>query len=187
MDDLGVSLTDVIGGSASLEAIGPTARAALDMLEQAYRAIDVDSRQARVFIDQASRLLAPISGPPPAPEEAVPAAGLAVWQKLAISQYIEENLSRPISTGELAKIVGFSVNYFSRCFKDSFGVSPRSYVIERRLERAKALMAETDASLCQIALESGFCDQAHMTRIFQQFAGGTPGSWRRSQVTSLAA
>ena len=183
MDNLGVPPRDVVEGA---RALGPTARAVLEMLEQAHRAIDVDSRQARVFIDQASRLLTPISG---ASETlgAPPVSGLAMWQKLTVSQYVDENLSRPISTGELARIVGFSANYFSRCFKNSFGVSPRTYVIERRLDRAKALMAETDASLCQIALDSGFCDQAHMTRIFQQFVGGTPGGWRRSRVTGLAA
>ena len=108
--------------------------------------------------------------------------GLAPWQERKVVRHIGEHLDRPISIGALAQIVGLSANYFSRRFKGSFGVSPREYVIRSRLERAKTLMQQTGASLCQIALDTGFCDQAHMSRLFHAVVGSPPNRWRREQT-----
>ncbi len=179
MRDMSVSLNDL--GGAPLA--GQMAQTVLDMLGRAGRVIDVDPRQAKVFIDQASRLLAPA---PATPAERPP-LGLAPWQERKITRYIAENLGHSISNGELAQIVGLSVSHFSRRFKASFGLCPRDYVIRSRLERAKALMTETRDALCQIALDCGFCDQAHMSRIFHQIVGNTPMRWRRENALGLAA
>ena len=113
--------------------------------------------------------------------------GLAPWQERKVMRHIGEHLDRPISIGALAEIVGLSTNYFSRRFKGSFGVAPREYVIRSRLERAKSLMQQTGASLCQIALDTGFCDQAHMSRLFHAVVGSPPNRWRREQMSALAA
>lgn len=161
---------------------GPIIQTLLDMLNRADRALDVDPRQARIFIDQASRLLQPAMRQPHKR-----AAALAPWQERKVLRHISENLDRSIGNRALAELVGLSASHFARRFKGSFGASPRDYVIRGRVERAKTLMRETDASLCQIALDSGFCDQAHMSRQFHAVVGSTPSRWRRQQPHGLDA
>ncbi|MGH1559781.1 helix-turn-helix domain-containing protein [Caulobacter segnis] len=57
-------------------------------------------------------------------------------------------------------------------------------MIRGRVERAKTLMRETDAPSARIALDSGFCDQAHMSRQFHAVVGSTPSRWRASSRIS---
>ena len=79
----------------------------------------------------------------------------------------------------IAKEVGMSYFHFSRAFKLSMGMNPTNYIAERRIERAKKLMQETDLPISEIALRSGFCSQSHFTTSFRRLAGVTPRSFRR--------
>jgi AraC-like DNA-binding protein len=81
---------------------------------------------------------------------------------------------------QLSAIAGLSVFHFARQFKQSAGVSPHYYLVGRRIERAKELLAETDLSLSEIAFATGFSDQSHLTRHFRQMIGAAPGQFRRS-------
>ena len=107
--------------------------------------------------------------------------GLAPGQIRRISRYIESNLAAPIRNRELAAIVRLSPSHFSRAFKESFADTPHRYVMGRRMERAKALMVTTDASLGRIAAECGFSDQPHFNRIFRRLLGDRPRTWRRER------
>ncbi len=64
-----------------------------------------------------------------------------------------------------------------RQFRAFYGVSPHRYLTMRRLDRAQQLIAKGE-SLAEAALASGFADQSHMTRWFQQAFGLSPGRWR---------
>jgi AraC family transcriptional regulator len=110
---------------------------------------------------------------------------LAPWQERKVLRYVEEHLGRPIRTPELASLVGLSISQFSRRFKGSFALAPREYMIRSRLDHAKALMRQSRAPLCEIALDSGFCDQAHMSRLFHAFVGETPRRWRRDNRLAI--
>ena len=72
--------------------------------------------------------------------------------------------------------------HFSRAFRTSFGCSPLEYVTRRRMERAQGLMLSTDIPLSQIALDCGFADQAHFSRLFRRVVGESPRVWRRARV-----
>jgi AraC family transcriptional regulator len=109
--------------------------------------------------------------------------GLAPWQLRKVTSFIETNLNNSIRSKELASIVRLSPCHFSRVFRNSLGDSPSEYVIRRRIERAKELMLSTDASLCQIALDCGFADQAHLCRLFRRIVGESPATWRRVRVS----
>ena len=165
---------------------GQMAQAVLDMLETAQRVLRADPEQAKSLVDRASVLLTRVS-PSVAPFDLRPPSGLAPWQERKVDQFIDQNLDRTIGVGELARLVRLSPTHFSRMFKRSVGVTPRVYVTRIRVERAKILLAQTSLSLCQIALDCGFCDQAHMSRIFHQVVGATPSRWRKHSRLDLAA
>ena len=112
-------------------------------------------------------------------------SGLAPWQERKVQRYVSEHFGRPIRTPELASLVGLSVSQFSRRFRGSFGFPPREYMIRIRLDRAKTLMRQSRAPLSEIALDSGFCDQAHMSRLFHALVGDTPRRWRRNNIAAL--
>jgi AraC family transcriptional regulator len=80
----------------------------------------------------------------------------------------------------VAKDVGMSYFHFSRAFKQSMGMSPTSYIAERRIERAKKLIQETDLPISEVALRSGFSSQSHFTTAFHKIAGVTPRAFRAS-------
>jgi AraC family transcriptional regulator len=164
---------------------GQMAQAILEMLETAQRVLRADPGQARSLLDQASILLTP--APSIAASDPNALSGLAPWQERKVEQFVAENLDRTIAVGELAALARLSTTHFSRVFKRSFGVTPRDYVMRARLERAKTLLTQTSVSLCQIALDCGFCDQAHMSRIFHQVIGATPSRWRRQTMFEMAA
>ena len=98
-----------------------------------------------------------------------------------IREYIDRHLEENVELETLADTAGLSKWHFARAFKQSVGMPPHFYLIQRRLERAQRLLAETDLSLAQIALKSGFSDQSHFSRRFRMFLGVTPRSFRWSQ------
>lgn len=110
--------------------------------------------------------------------------GLAPWQKRRASELLHENLHGRIRLSELARECGLSASHFARSFKISFGVSTHRWLIQHRIERAKELMSGAGNSLMEIAIESGFSDQAAFTRAFQRLVGMTPGSWRRRRSSA---
>jgi AraC family transcriptional regulator len=105
--------------------------------------------------------------------------GLAPWQMRRASELLHANIHGRIRLSELARECGLSVSHFARSFKTSFGISTHQWLVHHRIERAKELMSGTGSSITEIAIQSGFSDQAALTHAFQHLVGVTPGSWRR--------
>jgi AraC-like DNA-binding protein len=95
--------------------------------------------------------------------------------------FIDQNSDRNLQVRDVAAAVRLSPSYFSHAFKESFGQPAKSYIIERRIARAKLLMLTTGDSLAHIALACGFSDQAHFCRTFGGLIGQPPSRWRRSR------
>ncbi|WP_407700199.1 helix-turn-helix domain-containing protein [Steroidobacter agaridevorans] len=72
--------------------------------------------------------------------------------------------------------------HFCRVFRLSVGTSPREYLLQLRLQRAKALLKDSSSSVCEIAGICGFADQSHLTRMFRRRVGATPARWRKTIV-----
>jgi AraC family transcriptional regulator len=106
-------------------------------------------------------------------------AGLSDWQKNKIARYIDENIDGCLRVEDLGSQVRLSASRFSKGFKESFGRSPYDYVLLRRVEAAKYLIASTNEPLSQIAQACGLSDQAHLSKIFKRMVGVTPLRWRR--------
>jgi len=96
-----------------------------------------------------------------------------------IKDVIESNFTRKVSLKTLASESGYSRAHFLRMFYASFGVTPHDYLVDRRLSHAKHLLKRQHFSIAAIALECGFSSQAHMTGLFRQKLGFTPGDFRR--------
>jgi AraC family transcriptional regulator len=105
-------------------------------------------------------------------------SGLAPWQFRRIEAFIEANLDGDPSIVELARECGLSSSHFARAFSRTTGMPPHRWLMRRRVERAKHLLATGELELAQIALTCGFVDQSHLNRVFTRFEGCGPGRWR---------
>lgn len=94
-----------------------------------------------------------------------------------ILDYIEDNLAEEISLEALAQEIGLSKYYFCRLFKQSTGQPPYQYVLQRRLDRAKALLQHGEINIIEVAHFFGFSDQSHFSRLFKKSYGITPGNF----------
>jgi AraC family transcriptional regulator len=103
-----------------------------------------------------------------------------------LDEFIDAGLGDPLSVSTMAQLLDLSEGYFMRAFKHVTGKSPHSYLIDRRLAKARALMRDTSASLSQIALVCGFNSQAHMTTAFKQRLGVSPAQLRTDSRHSSA-
>lgn len=106
-------------------------------------------------------------------------SGLAPWQMRRVQEEIERRIDEPISNTELAAVARLSLSHFGRAFRRSFGVPPHSYVLARRVARARTLMSASEEPLAQVAASCGFFDQAHFSKIFRQIERTSPNDWRR--------
>lgn len=104
--------------------------------------------------------------------------GLTAGQERTVRDYVETHLAERMSVDDLAGTVALSRFHFARRFRQSTGTSPHEFVLRRRVQRAAALLARTDATLLDVALRCGFADQSHLTRVFRTRTGTTPGRYR---------
>ena len=94
------------------------------------------------------------------------------------TQFLESRCLTPIRLQDLANLVSLSPSYLSSAFKASTGVTPHQFQMQARIAWVKEKLLE-QGSLSEIATAAGFADQAHMTRVFKQYAGLTPAAWLR--------
>ncbi len=78
----------------------------------------------------------------------------------------------------LANVSGISEAHFARSFKEAFGVPPHRYLLTRRIERAKALLRDTNQSITEIAFQTGWNSLGSFGRIFRDVTGASPGELR---------
>jgi len=95
-----------------------------------------------------------------------------------VREYVRSRYNDDISLGQLATVGGLSPYYLIRCFRKAFGLPPHAYQLQVRLQRARADL-KSDASLAEIAIKHGFCDQSHFYRHFKRTFGITPGQYRQ--------
>src|SRR6478752_8896429 len=104
---------------------------------------------------------------------APPARHLLRAKDLADARY-----SEPLEVDDLARAAGLSKAHFSREFRRTFGESPYVYLLTRRLERAAALLRNTDYSVAEICLEVGLQSVGSFTTSFARTLGTSPRAYR---------
>src|SRR5262249_24089743 len=105
--------------------------------------------------------------------------GLAPWQGRRAKELLMADLSGDIGLSELAAACGLSPSHFCRAFSHTYGCPPYRWLTTQRVERAKELILNTNRSMSEIALTTGFADQSHFTRVFSSRVGASPAAWRR--------
>jgi AraC family transcriptional regulator len=95
-----------------------------------------------------------------------------------VTDFVIADLRQDLSLETLAEQVGYSPYHFARLFRQTVGESPHQFVLRQRIEKAKDLLKATNAPLANVALESGFANQSHLTRIFERHLGLTPKAYR---------
>lgn len=94
------------------------------------------------------------------------------------TEFIKENIERDLGITEIASAVDLSPFHFARSFKQATGISPHQYLIKSRVERAKALLAESELPIVEVGLRVGFKNQSHFTTLFRKLTSLTPGAYR---------
>jgi AraC-like DNA-binding protein len=84
----------------------------------------------------------------------------------------------PPRIGSWAQSKGRSREHLARQFRSLYGISPVTYRLEAMARRAWRQVLRVEADLADIACDTGFADQAHMTRAVVRLTGSAPGAWR---------
>ncbi|HEY5070643.1 MAG TPA: AraC family transcriptional regulator [Caulobacteraceae bacterium] len=103
---------------------------------------------------------------------------LAPFRLRRVLDYIGDNLSGDISLAALSEVSGLSRYHFSRAFQRMTGLSPYAFVISRRIERAKRLMADHELPIAGIAKRCGFNSHGQFSTMFKRITGLKPSRWR---------
>jgi AraC family transcriptional regulator len=106
--------------------------------------------------------------------------GLSSRQLKRAQSFVEAHLSENISLTDVAASCSLSAAHFAREFRQSTGLPPHRFLMERRVTRARELLVHTRLPLSDIAMRCGFADQSHLTKVFRRVLGVTPGSLRSS-------
>lgn len=96
---------------------------------------------------------------------------------------LDQKLDDPPSVRELARTAGYSIQHFRARFSSAFGCSPKSYIINSRIKRARAMLRDPDASIKEIAAELGYADQYAFSKQFRGACGIAPTAYRASAVS----
>jgi AraC family transcriptional regulator len=152
----------------------------MGLLEAAVVQLHDLEHPAQGTLREAASLLQLQIRPPQVGDVSNGSGRLLAWQARKVRDYIDGHISGPVLVADLCALVQRSEAHFSRSFKRTFGESPHSFIMRRRVELAARYMLTTDAPLSDIALRCGFADQAHLCHNYRQAVGQTPAAWRRA-------
>jgi AraC-like DNA-binding protein len=107
--------------------------------------------------------------------------GAPDWHRILkpVTEYVAAHYAEDITLDRLAQLVGTSPVNFRRQFARTFGISPGRYITTIRLNAVRKLLETTEKLVSEIAAETGFWDQSHLTKLFKRERGITPGEYRR--------
>lgn len=95
-----------------------------------------------------------------------------------LREYIRDRLTKRIRLEELAALTGLAPKPFLKAFCRAFGTTPVQYVIDQRVQSARALLTDTSLTITEIAFMTGFSHHAHLTRTFSERLGAPPSRYR---------
>lgn len=118
------------------------------------------------------------------PNQLTPTLGPTALDK--VRDYISAHLGSTIYVSELAALAGMTVGRFGLSFRAAFGCTPHRYILQKRVDAARRLLAASRYSLAEVAVECGFSSQQHMATVIRQFMGRTPSAIRYGSDSSAS-
>jgi AraC family transcriptional regulator len=107
--------------------------------------------------------------------------GLPPHKLRRVLEFMDAHLERDLSLTEIAETVELSQYHFARAFKQATGQTPIQFLMQRRIETAKQLLAESDLPIVEVGLRAGFKNQSHFTTLFRKVTSVTPRAFRNGQ------
>lgn len=113
--------------------------------------------------------------------QAAPRVGaLPKWRMRRVQEHVATHLADPIRLADLAQAAGLSRMHFAAQFRAATGCRPHDFVLQHRIEAAKAMLTDTDLPLVEVALSTGFQTQSHFSGVFKRLVGETPARWQHA-------
>jgi AraC family transcriptional regulator len=106
--------------------------------------------------------------------------GIPLARLRRVLEFIEAHMHTDVRLEQLAAEAELSPFHFARLFRETTGITPHQYVLERRIERAKLLLRLKQMPIAEIAQQSGFSSATNFVRSFRSRVGVTPGEWLRA-------
>jgi AraC family transcriptional regulator len=107
------------------------------------------------------------------------ASNLSQRKLQRVLDYVDANLRDDMALSDLARLVAMSPGHFAHLFRQTTGLPPHRFVLQRRIERAKALLRDTDLPITEIAQQVGCASHSHLSVMFHRDTGLTPSDYRR--------
>jgi len=101
-----------------------------------------------------------------------------------VEAYINAHMSRKITNAELADVCGLSLQYFMKCFRERYQMTPQEFTMRRRIKKAQDSLLHTALSVEAISESLGFCDASHFIRRFTEICGVSPSKYRKAAFQS---
>jgi AraC-like DNA-binding protein len=114
---------------------------------------------------------------------AVYRGGLARYKLRRATEFVDANLDRAIHLEDMARVAEVSLYHFHRQFKKTTGLTPHQFIVKRRIEQAKVLLAQSNLPIIDVAARVGFLDQSHFTAIFRKLTSMTPRIYRNAVLS----
>jgi AraC family transcriptional regulator len=106
--------------------------------------------------------------------------GLSGHKLRRVTEFINDNLEQDLTLTEIATVADLSHFHFARSFRKTMGVTPQQYIANRRIEKAKDLLSNSDLPIIEVGFQTGFKNQSHFTTLFRKFTSITPKIWREA-------
>ncbi len=107
-----------------------------------------------------------------------------LFRRLNIARdYMEAHIDNKLTLEDISRISCLSLHHFRREFRSLFGCSPHAFLLAKRVDRARNLLNNPHINVIDVALACGFENASSFIRIFKQYTGHTPGSYKTQQLT----
>lgn len=113
--------------------------------------------------------------------------GLTPGERDRLARFVHRNIGEPLVPADLAAEIDMSADYFSRRFRESFGCSPRSWLMSERIRSASRLLSGSQLRIFQIATQLGYADVPQFSRQFKAVTGMSPQTFRNTSLSAHPA